>query len=66
MNDYPVQPTFQRYFGKVERAMNEQSKTKKSKKRKQRFDKLTALIHSSDHSDIESYHCKLTWIITLM
>ena len=27
MTDYPVQPTFQRYFGKVERAMNQQSIT---------------------------------------
>ena len=27
MNDYSVQPTFQRYFGYVERAINEQSIT---------------------------------------
>ena len=27
MTDYPVQPTYQRYFGKVKRAMNQQSIT---------------------------------------
>ena len=27
MTDYPVQPTYERYFGKVERAMNQQSIT---------------------------------------
>ena len=27
MTDYPVQPTYQRYFVKVERAMNQQSIT---------------------------------------